>query len=74
MPFSDFSPDATPFADPKLGISFETQDMMDDTLALLRFNCPEQTCDAVASGWNDLKRHVNEEHGLVLWYVVLRAL
>jgi uncharacterized C2H2 Zn-finger protein len=41
--------------------------MMDDTLALLRFNCPEPACDAVATGWKDLKNHVQQAHNLVLW-------
>lgn len=36
---------------------------MDDSIALLRFNCPEATCDDVRQSWPDLKRHVRTEHG-----------
>lgn len=39
--------------------------MMEDTLALLRFNCPQLNCDYLGTGWADLKKHARNEHGLV---------
>ncbi|GAA6009366.1 hypothetical protein JCM10207_003750 [Rhodosporidiobolus poonsookiae] len=38
--FEEYTPDLTPFSDAKLGILFETRAQLDDTLSLLRFNCP----------------------------------
>ncbi|KAN0116623.1 hypothetical protein V8E52_005767 [Russula decolorans] len=61
-PFSSYTPENTPFKDEKLVISFETEEMMQDTLVLLRFNCPDSSCDHMATGWNDLKLHVRGVH------------
>lgn len=60
--FQDFPPDAFPCSDAKLGISFQSTDMMEDTLTLLRFNCPRLECDYLGTGWVDLKKHVRTEH------------
>ncbi|KAI0293559.1 hypothetical protein BC826DRAFT_1104999 [Russula brevipes] len=61
-PFSSYTSEAIPYKDDKLMISFETEEMMQDTLILLRFNCPDSSCDYVATGWNDLKLHVRGIH------------
>ncbi|SGY39721.1 BQ5605_C003g02268 [Microbotryum silenes-dioicae] len=53
---------ARPTSHRQLGISFETREQMDDSLALLRFNCPISTCDSICLGWGDLKRHVRSSH------------
>lgn len=63
--FQDFPPDAFPYSDAKLGIAFETSEMMEDTLTLLRFNCPQMDCDYLGSGWQDLKKHARSAHDLV---------
>lgn len=55
------------FKDDKLGIRFETQEMMEDCLVLLRFNCPDLSCDYIAGGWSELKGHIRSVHGLLLW-------
>ncbi|GAA5949159.1 hypothetical protein JCM3765_003309 [Sporobolomyces pararoseus] len=39
-PFEEYDPESTPFSDTKLGILFETRVQLEDTLSLLRFNCP----------------------------------
>lgn len=39
---------------------------MEDSLALLRFNCPDVACPAICLGWADLKRHVVSEHRTAL--------
>ncbi|KAK4053354.1 hypothetical protein OIO90_003966 [Microbotryomycetes sp. JL221] len=61
-PYSEYSPTSLPFSDSKLGISFETREQLDDSIALLRFNCPELTCEDVRQSWPDLKRHVKAAH------------
>ncbi|GEM11881.1 zinc finger protein [Rhodotorula toruloides] len=66
----------------KLGILFESRAQLDDTLSLLRFNCPykpnhsdpvsaapdspAEACPHILSGWSDLKRHVRSSHHCTL--------
>lgn len=68
-PWSSYDLSAMPYKDTKLNISFETQDMMEESLILLRFNCPDSQCDYIANGWSDLKLHTRGTHGKVMWYV-----
>ncbi|KAF8753503.1 zinc finger protein [Rhizoctonia solani] len=56
----------------KLQISFETKEMMEDTMILLRFNCPDADCDVIAQGWGDLKWHVKEKHDSILCDLCIR--
>lgn len=63
--YENFPPDAFPYSDHKLGIAFQTNEMMQDVLALLRFNCPQLDCDYMGTGWADLKKHARAAHGLV---------
>lgn len=42
--------------------------MMEETLILLRFNCPDGSCDYIANGWSDLRLHVRGVHGNLMWY------
>ncbi|BGP21047.1 hypothetical protein JCM10213_007564 [Rhodosporidiobolus nylandii] len=81
-PFEEYTPESTPFSDSKLGILFETRAQLDDTLSLLRFNCPykpglstetseaphsePEACPQILSGWSDLKRHVRAAHQTTL--------
>ncbi|VDC06537.1 unnamed protein product [Peniophora sp. CBMAI 1063] len=64
--FSDYGPTDIPHKDGKLNIFFETQEMMEDSLVLLRFNCPDRTCEYIATGWNDLKLHARGQHGKLM--------
>jgi hypothetical protein len=66
-PFSSYTPESTPYKDEKLVISFETEEIMRDSLVLLRFNCPDSSCDYVATGWHDLKLHVRGIHKKFMW-------
>jgi hypothetical protein len=70
-PFSSYTPEGIPYKDNKLMISFETEEMMQDTLVLLRFNCPDSSCDYVATGWNDLKLHVRGIHKRFMWCALI---
>ncbi|KAI0306282.1 hypothetical protein B0F90DRAFT_1814209 [Multifurca ochricompacta] len=65
-PFSSYTPEGIPLNDQRLAISFESQEMMQDSLVLLRFNCPDSSCDFVATGWNDLKLHARGVHGKLM--------
>ncbi|KAH7924735.1 hypothetical protein BV22DRAFT_1066211 [Leucogyrophana mollusca] len=71
-PFSSFTPESIPHKDSKLSIHFETMDMMEETLILLRFNCPDPECDYTATGWGDLKLHVRANHGKMLCDLCIR--
>ena len=67
--FGSFTPDRIPFKDSRLAIFFETEEMMEETMILLRFNCPDPACDYIATnGWGDLKLHVRGVHGKQMWY------
>lgn len=67
-PFSSYTPESIPYKDEKLAISFETQEMMQESLFLLRYNCPDPSCDhRMAMGWNDLKLHVRDAHKKQMW-------
>lgn len=46
-----------------IGIRYESSDIMDDTVLLLRYNCPDPSCDQYCQGWPDLHRHVKQAHG-----------
>ena len=72
--FTSFRPSDIPYENAQLSILFETQEMMEDTLILLSFNCPGESCDYVASGWGDLKLHVRGVHGNLMWYECLPSL
>ncbi|KAH8106912.1 hypothetical protein BXZ70DRAFT_867873, partial [Cristinia sonorae] len=71
--WESFQPEAIPFKDPKLSICFETQEMMEDSLILLRFNCPDSSCDYIANGWSDLKLHTRASHGKLMCDLCIRS-
>ncbi|KAG5220069.1 E3 ubiquitin-protein ligase [Salix suchowensis] len=60
--FSSFTSEAIPFKDSLLEIYFETEDMMQETLILLRFNCPDPDCSYIGAGWGDLSIHIRGVH------------
>ena len=69
-PFASYNQDSMVFKDAKLSIVFETQEMLEETLLLLRFNCPDPDCAYIGNGWGDLKLHVRASHGKLIWYVL----
>ncbi|KAH8980343.1 hypothetical protein EDB86DRAFT_567986 [Lactarius hatsudake] len=71
-PFASYAPDAISFQDVKLAISFETQEIMEESLLLLRFNCPDSSCDYIATGWNDLKLHARGNHSKLMCDLCIR--
>jgi E3 ubiquitin-protein ligase ZNF598 len=66
-PFSALTLESMSLKDEKLMILFETREMMQDSLVLLRFNCPDSSCDYIATGWNDLKLHTRGAHAKFMW-------
>lgn len=56
--------------DDNLGIQYEKDEIFEDTVLLLRYNCPDNSCDVACLGWPDLHRHVKSKHGKVMWYVL----
>ncbi|KAL4776923.1 hypothetical protein BDW60DRAFT_203023 [Aspergillus nidulans var. acristatus] len=52
--------------DDNLGIKYEKDEIFEDTVLLLRYNCPDRDCDVACLGWPDLHRHVKSKHGKVM--------
>ncbi|KAF9260823.1 hypothetical protein L218DRAFT_1002324 [Marasmius fiardii PR-910] len=71
-PFSEYKTDDMIYKDERLSIVFETQEMMEETLILLRFNCPDTECDYIAKGWSDLKLHVRAHHNKLMCDLCIR--
>jgi hypothetical protein len=70
-PFSSYTPESIPFKDEKLALSFEMEEIMHESMLLLRFNCPDSSCEYMATGWSDLKLHVRGIHKKFMWCVPL---
>lgn len=58
----------------ELTLAYLLTSQMEDSLLLLRFNCPSKQCDYIASGWQDLRVHVRVSHKSELWFVALLLL
>ncbi|KAM0690688.1 hypothetical protein Q7P36_009457 [Cladosporium allicinum] len=52
--------------DGNMGICYEKQEIFEDTVVLLRYNCPDADCDEACLGWPDLHRHVRTKHQKVM--------
>ncbi|KAK4236879.1 E3 ubiquitin-protein ligase hel2 [Achaetomium macrosporum] len=48
--------------DDNIGIKYAGEDIVGDTVLLLRYNCPDAECDFAGLGWPDLHRHVRSVH------------
>ncbi|CAK7274926.1 hypothetical protein SEPCBS119000_006423 [Sporothrix epigloea] len=48
--------------DENIGIKYTKDDIVGDTVLLLRYNCPAGDCDYAGFGWPDLHRHVKNVH------------
>ncbi|ODA82488.1 hypothetical protein RJ55_00995 [Drechmeria coniospora] len=48
--------------DTNVGIKYTNEDIVGDTVLLLRYNCPDASCDVAGLGWPDLHRHVKSAH------------
>ncbi|KAI9883486.1 MAG: hypothetical protein M1823_004755 [Watsoniomyces obsoletus] len=64
--YEDFKEEDFANVDENLGVKYEKQDIHQDTVLLLRFNCPDPSCDVACFGWPDLHRHVRSIHHKVM--------
>ncbi|KAJ5493442.1 hypothetical protein N7539_002188 [Penicillium diatomitis] len=64
--FEDFDQKDFARTDENLGILYEKDEIFEDTVLLLRYNCPDKDCDVACLGWPDLHRHVKSKHGRVI--------
>ncbi|KAJ5386276.1 hypothetical protein N7509_008817 [Penicillium cosmopolitanum] len=64
--FEEFDKNDFARTDDNLGIQYEKDDIFEDTVLLLRYNCPDEDCDVACLGWPDLHRHVKSKHGKVM--------
>ncbi|KAJ9157545.1 E3 ubiquitin-protein ligase hel2 [Pleurostoma richardsiae] len=48
--------------DDNIGIRYTSEEIVGDTVLLLRYNCPDPSCDFAGLGWPDLHRHVRSVH------------
>ena len=64
--YEDFQDSDFGKIDETLGILYEKSEIHSDTVLLLRYNCPESTCDIACYGWPDLHRHVKSVHHKIM--------
>ncbi|KAK9238176.1 hypothetical protein V1525DRAFT_401750 [Lipomyces kononenkoae] len=60
--YEDYTEADIACSDNKLGIDFDSREIMEDVRRLQRFNCPDPHCEQVCTGWADLRRHVTDVH------------
>lgn len=64
--YEDFTDSDFAHVDAGLGIKYEKPEIYEDTVLLLRYNCPDESCDVACLGWGDLHRHVRSAHKKVM--------
>ncbi|KAL8778422.1 MAG: hypothetical protein Q9213_007422 [Squamulea squamosa] len=64
--YEDFVDSDFQETDEVLGIKYEQKEIHNDTILLLRYNCPDASCDIACWGWPDLHRHVKGAHHKVM--------
>ncbi|KAF4957084.1 hypothetical protein FSARC_11393 [Fusarium sarcochroum] len=60
--FEEYSEKDITTTDSNIGIKYTKEDIVGDTVLLLRYNCPDASCDFAGLGWPDLHRHVKSAH------------
>ncbi|OPB43385.1 hypothetical protein A0O28_0105760 [Trichoderma guizhouense] len=60
--FEDYTDKDFTTTDSSIGIKYTNEDIVGDTVLLLRYNCPDESCDFAGLGWADLHRHVKSAH------------
>ncbi|POS81285.1 hypothetical protein DHEL01_v200335 [Diaporthe helianthi] len=61
-PFEAYTDADISSADENIGIRYTDENIVGDTVLLLRYNCPDLSCDFAGLGWPDLHRHVRTVH------------
>ncbi|KAM5374267.1 hypothetical protein ACJZ2D_006592 [Fusarium nematophilum] len=60
--FEDYTENDFTTTDSKIGIKYTNEDIVGDTVLLLRYNCPHPSCDFAGFSWSDLHNHVSSAH------------
>ncbi|KAI1761924.1 hypothetical protein GGR53DRAFT_522048 [Hypoxylon sp. FL1150] len=60
--YQDYTDADVTSTDDNIGIRYTNEDIVGDTVLLLRYNCPDDSCDFAGLGWPDLHRHVRNVH------------
>ncbi|KAM7218859.1 hypothetical protein V8F06_005739 [Rhypophila decipiens] len=60
--FEEYKDSEITSTDDNIGIRYAGEDIVGDTILLLRYNCPDGDCDFAGLGWPDLHRHVRAVH------------
>ncbi|KAJ4153875.1 hypothetical protein LMH87_010343 [Akanthomyces muscarius] len=60
--FEEYTASDLTTIDTNIGIKYTNEDIVGDTVLLLRYNCPDASCDFAGLGWPDLHRHVKSTH------------
>lgn len=60
--YQDYADRDVTSTDDNIGIRYTNEDIVGDTVLLLRYNCPDISCDFAGLGWPDLHRHVRSTH------------
>ncbi|KAK4462583.1 E3 ubiquitin-protein ligase hel2 [Cladorrhinum samala] len=60
--YEEYTPSDITSTDDNIGIRYAGEDIVGDTILLLRYNCPDSECDFAGLGWPDLHRHVRSTH------------
>ncbi|KAL7628489.1 hypothetical protein AAE478_000004 [Parahypoxylon ruwenzoriense] len=60
--YQDYSAVDVTSTDDNIGIRYTNEDIVGDSILLLRYNCPDASCDFAGLGWPDLHRHVRSTH------------
>ncbi|KAK4096555.1 hypothetical protein N658DRAFT_562364 [Parathielavia hyrcaniae] len=60
--FEEYADGDITSTDDNIGIRYAGEDIVGDTVLLLRYNCPDPECDFAGLGWQDLHRHVRSDH------------
>ncbi|KAI0175505.1 hypothetical protein GGR52DRAFT_315287 [Hypoxylon sp. FL1284] len=60
--YQDYTDANVTSTDDNIGIRYTNEDIVGDTVLLLRYNCPDDSCDFAGLGWPDLHRHVRTAH------------
>ncbi|KXJ85912.1 hypothetical protein Micbo1qcDRAFT_190754 [Microdochium bolleyi] len=60
--YEDYADADISTTDDNIGIRYAKEDIVGDTVLLLRYNCPEASCDFAGLGWPNLHKHVRSTH------------
>jgi len=60
--YEDYADADITTTDDNIGIRYAKEDIVGDTVLLLRYNCPEESCDFAGLGWPNLHKHVRSTH------------